>query len=84
LYASLFSDLPAGSFSTLNESFRSPCGSTSTVLSGEEERNAAQRALMVPHSRWACPSCRVGVVALGPGMGRYDDAHGGFDPRRRP
>ena len=49
-------------------------------LRGEDERNAARRALMVPHSRWACPSCRVGVVALGPGMGRYDDAHGGFDP----
>ena len=51
-------------------------------LRGEEERNAARRALMVPHSRWACPSgsCRVGVVALGPGMGRYDGAHGGFDP----
>jgi len=35
-------------------------------LRGEEERNAARRALMVPHSRWACPACRVGVVALGP------------------
>ena len=35
---------------------------------------------MVPHSRWACPTCRVGVVALGPGMGRYDAVGGGFDP----
>ena len=49
-------------------------------LRGEDERNAARHALMVPHSRWACPSCRVGVVALGQGMSRYDDAHGGFDP----
>ena len=49
-------------------------------LRGEKERNAARCALMAPHSRWACPSCRVVVVALGPGMGRYDDAHGGFDP----
>ena len=28
--------------------------------------------LMAPHSQWAPPSCRVGAVAPGPGMARFD------------
>ena len=34
---------------------------------------------MAAHSRWACNSCRVGAVARGPGMARYDSVDCGFD-----
>ena len=44
-----------------------------------EERAEARRVLILPHSRYACPQHRRGVPPVGRGMGRHDDADGGFD-----
>jgi len=44
-----------------------------------EERAVARRVLILPHSRYACPQHRRGVPPVGRGMGRHDDADGGFD-----
>ena len=44
-----------------------------------EERAVARRVLILPHSRYACRQQRRGVPPVGRGMGRHDDAEGGFD-----
>ena len=49
------------------------------LLRTAEERAVARRVLILPHSRHACPQHRRGVSRVDRGMGRHDDADGGFD-----
>ena len=43
------------------------------------EERAVARCLLNLHSRYACPQHRRGVPPVGRGMGRHDDAEGGFN-----